>query len=87
MHILFPTGVEEQARLAWCNLGFRLGAAGMTFDNLVKVTTYFPDRGDIPASRTARAEALGNRRPASTVLVASPADPAGEIETEAVACG
>jgi hypothetical protein len=71
LHTLFPTGVEEQTRLAWCNLAFQLEAAGMTFDTLVKVTMYFPDRDDIPASRPARAEALGSRRTASTVLVAA----------------
>jgi len=81
-----PPGIEEQARLAWRNLGFQLEAAGMTFDNLVKVTMYFPNPDDIPASRPARAEALGDRRPASTVLVASLASPAWKIEIEAIAC-
>ena len=86
LHTLFPTGVEEQTRLAWCNLGFQLEAAGMTFDNLVKVTMYFTDPVDITASRPARAAALGNRRPASTV-VAALAHPSWKIEVEAVACG
>ena len=65
-----PPGIEEQARLAWRNLGLQLEAAGMTFSNLVKVTMYLPDPADIPASRPARTEALGMSRPASTVLVA-----------------
>jgi 2-iminobutanoate/2-iminopropanoate deaminase len=82
-----PSSVEEQARLAWRNLRFQLEAAGMTFDNLVKVTMYISDPADIPASRPARAEALGNRRPASTVLVAALAHPAWKIEIEAIACG
>jgi len=81
-----PPGIEEQARPAWRNLGFQLEPAGMTFDNLVKVTMYFPDPGDIPATRPARAEALGNRRPASTVLVAGLANPAWKIGIEAIAC-
>lgn len=82
-----PPGIEEQARLAWRNLGLQLDVAGMTFDNLVKVTMYFRDADDIPASRAARADALGNRRPASTVLIASLANPAWKIEIEAIACG
>ena len=82
-----PSSVEEQARLAWRNLRFQLEAAGMTFDNLVKVTMYVPDPADIPASRPARAEALGHRHPASTVLVAALANPAWRIEIEAIACG
>jgi 2-iminobutanoate/2-iminopropanoate deaminase len=82
-----PSSVEEQARLAWRNLRFQLEAAGMTLDNLVKVTMYIPHPADIPASRPARAEALGDRRPASTVLVAGLAHPAWKIEIEAIACG
>lgn len=78
-----PPGIDEQAQLTWRNLGLQLEAAGMTFDNFVKVTMYLPDPNDIPASRPARAEALSNRRPASTVL----ANPAWKIEIEAIACG
>ena len=81
-----PAGIEEQSRLAWRNLGLQLEAAGMSFDNLVKVTMYFQNLADIPASRPARAEALGSRRPASTVLVAGLADPTWKIEIEAIAC-
>jgi 2-iminobutanoate/2-iminopropanoate deaminase len=82
-----PPSIEEQATLAWRNLGFQLEAAGMTFDNLAKVTMYFREPDDIPASRPARAEALGNRRPASTVLIASLTNPAWKTEIEAIACG
>ena len=81
-----PSGIEQQARLAWRNLGLQLEAADMTFDNLVKVTMYLPDPADIPASRPARIEALGHRLPASTVLVARLANPAWKIEIEAIAC-
>ncbi len=81
-----PPTMEEQARLAWRNLGLQLAAAGMSFDNLVKVTMYIPNRDEIPASRPARTEALGERRPASTVIVAGLADPAWKIEIEAIAC-
>ncbi len=81
-----PDGIEEQARLAWRNLLYQLEAAGMTFDNLVKVTMYIPDPADVPASRPARVEALGNRRPASTVLIAGLVNPAWKIEIEAIAC-
>jgi enamine deaminase RidA (YjgF/YER057c/UK114 family) len=81
-----PTGVAEQARLAWRNLEAQLNAAGMGFDNLVKVTMIIPNAADIPATRSARAEALGNRRPASTLIVAGLADPAWKIEIEGIAC-
>jgi enamine deaminase RidA (YjgF/YER057c/UK114 family) len=81
-----PTGVAEQARLAWRNLEAQLNAAGMGFDNLVKVTMIIPNAADIPATRSARAEALGNRRPSSTLIVAGLADPAWKIEIEGIAC-
>ncbi len=77
--------MAEQARLAWRNLGAQLAAAGMGFDNLVKVTMIIPDPAEIPASRPAREEALGDRRPASTLIVARLADPAWKIEIEGIA--
>ena len=79
--------MAEQARLAWRNLAAQLAAAGMGLDNLVKVTMIIPDAAEIPTSRAARAEALGARRPASTVIVAGLADPAWKIEIEGIAYG
>jgi len=81
-----PTGVAEQARIAWRNLEAQLRAATMGLDNLVKVTMIIPDPADIPASRPARAEALGDRRPASTIVVAGLANPVWKIEIEGIAC-
>lgn len=80
-----PSSMEEQARLAWRNVGRQLAAAGMGFGNLVKVTMIIPNAAEIPASRAARAEVLGDLRPASTVIVAGLADPAWKIEIEGVA--
>ena len=80
-----PDGMAEQARLAWRNLEAQLTAAGMGFDNLVKVTMIIPNPADIPSTRPARAQALGDRRPASTVIVAGLADPAWKIEIEGIA--
>lgn len=77
--------MAEQARLAWRNLAAQLAAAGMGFDNLVKVTMVIPDAAEISASRPARVEALGDRRPASTVIVAGLANPAWKIEIEGIA--
>jgi 2-iminobutanoate/2-iminopropanoate deaminase len=82
-----PPDMEEQARVAWRNLGAQLTTAGMGFGNLVKVTMIIPNRADIPASRPARAEALGEHRPASTVIVADLADPTWKIEIEGIAHG
>ena len=43
-----PSSMAEQARLAWRNLGAQLAAAGMSFDNLVKVTMIIQDAAEIP---------------------------------------
>jgi len=82
-----PEDATAQARLVWRNLEAQLRAAGMTLDNLVKIVTIIPDSADIPATRAARAEALGDRRPASTLIVGGLANPAWKIEVEAVAVG
>lgn len=80
-----PANVASQARLVWRNLAAQLHAAGMDFDNLVKVTTILPDAADVPASRAARLAALGDRRPASTLIIGGLANPAWKIEIEAIA--
>ena len=46
-----PDDIVEQSRLAWQNLEAQLKAAGMTLDNLVKVTTILPNQGDVAAAR------------------------------------
>jgi 2-iminobutanoate/2-iminopropanoate deaminase len=80
-----PDEIAEQSRLAWQNLEAPLKAAGMTLDNLVKVTTILPNHGDVAAAREARSKALGDRKPASTLIVGGLADPAWKIEIEGVA--
>ena len=80
-----PDDIVEQSRLAWQNLEAHVKAAGMTLDNLVKVTTILPNRGDVAAAREARGKVLGDRKPASTLIVADLANPAWKIEIEGVA--
>jgi 2-iminobutanoate/2-iminopropanoate deaminase len=77
--------IVEQSRVAWQNLEAQLKAAGMSLDNLVKVTTILPSRGDVAAAREARSKALGDRKPASTLIVGGLANPAWKIEVEGVA--
>ena len=80
-----PPDIAEQTRLAWQNLEAQLKAAGMTLDNLVKITTILPNHGDLAAAREGRSAVLGERRPASTLIVGGLADPAWKIEIEAIA--
>jgi enamine deaminase RidA (YjgF/YER057c/UK114 family) len=81
-----PPDIATQCQLAWNNIAAQLRAAGMGFDNIVKITTILPDHADLPASRTARAAALGERRPASTLIIGGLANPAWKVEIEVIAC-
>jgi enamine deaminase RidA (YjgF/YER057c/UK114 family) len=80
-----PDDIVEQSRLTWQNLEAQLKAAGMTLDNLVKVTTILPNQGDVAAAREGRIKVLGDRKPASTLIVGGLANPAWKIEVEAIA--
>jgi enamine deaminase RidA (YjgF/YER057c/UK114 family) len=80
-----PEGFAAQCRQAWANVEAQLRAAGMTLDNLVKVTTFLSDRRYGLENRTVRAEVLASRRPALTVIVCDIFDAAWLLEIEAVA--
>lgn len=80
-----PADAFAQAKLAWASLIAQLEAGGMGVDNIVKLVTIVPDVADIPAKRTARSEVLGDRKPASTLIVGGLANPAWKVEIEAVA--
>jgi 2-iminobutanoate/2-iminopropanoate deaminase len=82
----FAAGIAGQAEQAWRNLGTVLQAAGMGYENLIKVTHFLVRREDIAAYREVRAKFLGKHAPASTLLVISAlARPEALIEVEAVA--
>ncbi|MBV8915262.1 MAG: RidA family protein [Acetobacteraceae bacterium] len=78
-------GFRAQCEQAWANLEAQLRAAGMTLDNLVKVTTILTDRRDAMESREVRLAVLGQRRVASTLVIAGLFDEAWLVEIEAVA--
>ena len=80
-----PADYRSQYRLAFANVEKRLVAAGMTFDNLVKVTIFLSDRRYIKESKGLRAEVLGDRSPALTIVIAGIYDEAWLLEIEAVA--
>ena len=77
----FPT----QARQAWANVEGQLRAAGMTLDNVVKVTIFLADRRHAMENRAVRQEVLGERAPALTVIITGIFDESWLIEIEAVA--
>jgi 2-iminobutanoate/2-iminopropanoate deaminase len=80
-----PETFREQCQLAWRNLEFQLRAADMTFDNLVKVTTFLSDRRFGDENGEVRREVLGDRSPALTVVITGIFDRAWLLEIEAIA--
>lgn len=80
-----PDGFGPQCRQAWANVRAQLRAAGMDWDNLVKVTTFLADRGHLMDNRAIRQEILGERTPALTAIMTGIFDERWLIEIEAVA--
>jgi 2-iminobutanoate/2-iminopropanoate deaminase len=80
-----PPDFKAQCRLAWANVKAQLDAAGMTLDDLVKVTVFLSDRRHRQANSEVRHEILGPRSPALTIVITGIYDEAWLLEIEAVA--
>ena len=74
-----------QCEQVWDNIETQLTAAGMTLDNLVKVTTFLSDRRYALENREVRVRRLAGRQPALTVIITGIFDEAWLVEIEAVA--
>ena len=75
-----------QATQVFENLKLALSAAGATFDNLVKVTTFVTDMSQIATLRAIRARYYGKNAPASTLVqIGKLANEDLMVEIEAVA--
>ena len=74
-----------QCDQVWDNIETQLSAAGMTLDNLVKVTTFLSDRRYALENREVRVRRLAGRQPALTVIVTGIFDESWLVEIEAVA--
>jgi enamine deaminase RidA (YjgF/YER057c/UK114 family) len=79
-------GIEEQASLVWQNIESVLGDADMRIDHVVQLTMLLLHREDYAAAREVRERALGEHRPASTLIyVNGLANPQWLIEIDYVA--
>jgi 2-iminobutanoate/2-iminopropanoate deaminase len=78
-------GFRSQAKLVWANVLAQLETAGMSINNLVKVTTFLSSREYAIANREVRQEALGTHAPALTVIIAGIFDERWLLEIEAIA--
>jgi 2-iminobutanoate/2-iminopropanoate deaminase len=78
--------VEAQARQVFLNVGRVLAAAGVGFDDVLKVTVYLVDVDDRARINPVRKEVFGDTRPASTLIeVSRLAVPGARLEIDAVA--
>ena len=78
--------VVAQARQVFVNMGAVLAAAGASFADVAKVTTFLTDIDDRRHINPVRQEAFGEARPASTLVeISRLAVPGAKIEVEAVA--
>jgi 2-iminobutanoate/2-iminopropanoate deaminase len=78
--------VVAQARQVFANIGLCLEAAGASFADVVKVTTFLTDIEDRARINPVRQEVFGDARPASTLVeVSALVLPELLIEVEVVA--
>lgn len=77
--------LDEQLRLIWDNIRTILGSAGMTTDNVVRLTSYLRDGAYAEANAAARVAALGTRRVPTTAIIAETLSPEWLVEIEVIA--
>ena len=79
-------GIVDQAQLVWDNMREVLAAARMDITNIVQLNMLLINREDAPGAMQVRDEALGDHRPASTLMyVAGLARPEWLIEIDYIA--
>lgn len=80
-----PANLEAQLALIWQNLSRILEEAGMTVDNVVRLTSYLRDASYVEANQNARLRALGGRAIPTTAIVVQTLMPDWLVEIEVVA--
>ncbi|GAA4162720.1 hypothetical protein GCM10022251_44230 [Phytohabitans flavus] len=78
--------LEEQLRLVWDNVRAVLAAAGMTLDNVVRVTSYLRDVDYAEENAKARVAALGRAVPTTAIVTQTLAED-WLVEIEVIAAG
>lgn len=82
---IVPPDFESQCRLVWQNVEAQLRAAEMSFENLIKVTTFLSDRRYARENSRVREEMLAGCAPALTVVIADIFEEKWLLEVEAIA--
>ncbi|MFD9905765.1 RidA family protein [Streptomyces sp. NPDC059063] len=79
--------LAEQLDLIWSNIRAILASAGMTVDNIVRLTSYLRDPAYAEANAAARTAALGGRPVPTTAIVATTLVSDWLVEIEVIAAG
>ncbi|WP_440067117.1 RidA family protein [Streptosporangium sp. OZ121] len=79
--------LDEQLDLVWANLRAILASAGMTVDNIVRLTSYLRDASYAEANAAARVRALNGRVVPTTAIVAQTLVSEWLVEIEVTAAG
>ena len=82
-----PPTLDEQLECVWNNIRAILASAGMTVDNIVRLTSYLRDTAYAEANAQARINALGERRIPTTAIVVQTLESDWLIELEVIAAG
>jgi 2-iminobutanoate/2-iminopropanoate deaminase len=82
-----PPTLDEQLECVWNNIRAILASAGMTVDNVVRLTSYLCDAAYTEANAQARIKALGERRIPTTAIVVQTLESDWLIELEVIAAG
>lgn len=77
--------LDEQLELIWSNIRAILATAGMTFDNVVRVTSYLRDPAYAETNQNARVAALNGRVVPTTTIVVQTLVSDWLVETEIIA--
>jgi 2-iminobutanoate/2-iminopropanoate deaminase len=79
--------LTDQLELAWSNIRTILASAGMTVDNIVRLTSYLRDASYADANADARVRALGGRAIPTTAIVAETLVSDWLVEIDVIAAG
>ncbi len=80
-----PPDFDAQCELVWNNISEILKSGNMSFENIVKVTTYLTNPNQAMRNGEIRKKFLGKSQPALTVVVIQTLNPKWLLEIEAIA--
>ena len=80
-----PLHFNAQCEIVWNNISEILKSGEMSFENIVKITTYLTIRNQAIRNGEIRRRFLGTLQPALTVVVVQTLNPKWLLEIEAIA--